>query len=149
MSYLLDTCILSKLRRIQKYPDKKLEAWITSHSETQYFISVLTIGEIQSGISKLDIGIATKKKEKMILENWLMGELIPRFEGRILDVDKNVATRWGNLIGSSQAKGIQIPAIDSLLAATALEHNFILVTENVKDFQYAGIEIFNPCSNSK
>lgn len=55
MSYLLDTCILSKLRKISKQPDIKLENWIKKHNENLYFISVLTVGEIQSGISKLNL----------------------------------------------------------------------------------------------
>lgn len=55
MSYLLDTCILSKWRKIQKKPDHKLENWIQKHSESSYFISVLTICEMQSGISKLSL----------------------------------------------------------------------------------------------
>lgn len=63
MSYLLDTCILSKLRRINKHPDKKLEKWISQQSENNFFISVLTIGEIQSGISKLNLKKNDEKKE--------------------------------------------------------------------------------------
>jgi len=84
MSYLLDTCILSTLRKIKKHPQEKLEIWITKHPVAAYYISVLSIGEIQKGIARLD---SQDHKKKMVLEDWLMGDLIPRFEGRILNID--------------------------------------------------------------
>jgi len=141
MSYLLDTCILSKLRKIKSHPNKKLESWFEKHTETVYFISVLSIGEIQKGIAKLD---HREIKKKMLLEDWLIGELIPRFDGRILTVDLQTASIWGELSGNAQGKGILCSVIDSLLAASAIQHQLILVTENVKDFIHTGARIFNP-----
>lgn len=141
MSYLLDTCILSKLRRIQTYPNKKLESWFGKHPESAYFISVLSVGEIQKGIAKLGIN---QNKNKMILEDWLIGELIPRFQNRILTIDTQTASIWGELCGKAQRRGILFPVIDSLLAASAIQHHLILVTENVKDFASADVRIFNP-----
>ncbi len=140
MSYLLDTCILSKLRKIKTHPNKKLESWFGKHSESSYFISALTIGEIQKGITK-----TPEAKHKMVLENWLMGELIPRFEGRILEINSETASIWGELCGNAQRKGIVLPIIDSLLSASAIQHHLILVTDNIKDFEQTGIRLFNPC----
>lgn len=139
MSYLLDTCILSKLRKIKSHPNKNLEFWFGKHSESSYFISALTIGEIQKGISKLE-----NCKNKMILEDWLNGELIPRFEGRILQINMQTASIWGELCGTSQRKGLLFPVIDSLLAATAIQHHLILITENIKDFTHMEVRLFNP-----
>ncbi|MDD2742344.1 MAG: PIN domain-containing protein, partial [Rhodocyclaceae bacterium] len=66
------------------------------------------------------------------------------FTGRVLSVDAAVADRWGRLVA---ATGRPLPAIDSLLAATALEHDLVLITRNVKDFAGLPVEIFNPWSN--
>jgi toxin FitB len=140
MTYLLDTCILSKLRKISKLKDKILQDWIVKHSEEQYFLSVLTIGEIQQGISKL-----TDAKQKRILENWLNGDVIQRFENRILPIDSRVATKWGDLSGISLQNGAPHPVIDALIASTAIVHDLILVTENIKDFsKIEELKIFNP-----
>lgn len=143
MTYLLDTCILSKLRKIKTHPNKKLESWFETHSESSCYISVLTIGEIQKGISKLG---SNEPKMKMGLENWLMGELIPRFEGRILEITSETASIWGELCGNAQRKGILLPVIDSLLSASAIQHHLILVTDNIKDYEHTGIRLFNPCA---
>jgi predicted nucleic acid-binding protein len=141
MSYLLDTCILSKLRKIKTYPHQKFESWFAKHPESAYFISVLSIGEIQKGIAKLSLH---DNKYKMILQDWLMGELIPRFEGRIIDIDMEIASTWGGLSGNAQKNGVLFPVIDSLLAASAIQHHLILVTENIKDFARTGASLFNP-----
>lgn len=142
MSYLLDTCILSQLRKLKLYPSKQLREWFCKHPEHHYFISVLSIGEIQKGISKLKDG---EKEKKMILEDWLTGELLPRFEGRIVGIDAHTSLLWGQICGESQKRGILLPVIDSLLAASAIQHNLTLVTENTKDFSTAGCRLLNPC----
>lgn len=148
MSYLLDTCILSKLRKIEKHPDKKLELWIKKHHEDQYFISSLTIGEIQSGISKLSLKKNDEKQKRLILENWLIDELIPRFHNRICPIDIEVTLTWGKLYGENKQKGIIIPVIDGLIAATAIVHNLTVITENVNDFIETGARVFNPWLDS-
>lgn len=144
MNFLLDTCIVSKLRKLSMHPDKRLETWINKHSQTQYFLSVVTIGEIQSGISKLQTGNKTDLQKKMIFEDWLHGELIPRFSSRILGIDIEVMIKWGQLNGRNKSLGYNLPFADGLIAATALYHNLIVVTENTKDFEQSGVEIINP-----
>lgn len=143
MSYLLDTCIISKLRKLKKEPNPFLESWILDHSESNWHLSVLTIGEIQFGISRLK---SAEIVHKRILEEWLLADLIPRFKGRIFPVDDHTTSIWGTLRGQQQKKGNIIPVIDSLIAATAIQHNLILVTENIKDFQATGVRLINPCS---
>jgi predicted nucleic acid-binding protein len=140
MTYLLDTCIISKLRTLSKKPDPILENWISKHQEKQYFLSVLTVGEIQKGISKLNDDV-----QRRILEDWLLGEVVPRFGKRILGIDTTVATCWGELVGSHLNAGLTLPSIDSLLAATAMSNNLILVTHNSKDFnKMKGLRFYNP-----
>ena len=144
MSYLLDTCIISKLRKIKKKPDPNLTNWIAKHHETSFFLSVLTIGEIQSGINKLNLKKKDEKQKRLILENWFFEEFIPRFNDRILPIDNEVAFTWGKLFGESQQRGICIPVVDSLIAATAIVHNLTIVTENINDFLETGARLFNP-----
>lgn len=140
MTYLLDTCILSKLRKISKYPDHLLEKWINKHQEVQFFLSILTIGEIQQGISKLE-----NAKQKRILEDWLRGDIIQRFKDRILNIDLRVILKWGELSSRFLKNGTPLPVIDSLLAATALAYDLILITENIKDFtRIEELKLFSP-----
>lgn len=144
MSFLLDTCILSKLRKLAKYPDKNLEAWFQKHPETSYFVSVLSIGEIQKGISKITSKNRNMNQHKMILEEWLYGDIIPGFQDRILPLDMQVALSWGKMIGELQQKGVVLSTLDSLIAATAITNNLIVVTENLKDFAQTGAIVFSP-----
>lgn len=144
MSYLLDTCIISRLRKIKTDESPSLKSWILSHAESLYFISVLTFGEIQTGISKLSSTIKEENKKKMTFENWLHGDLIPRFKNRILNFDEQTASIWGTLKGEALKQGINLPVVDSQIAATALQHNLILITENTNDFKYMNVRVINP-----
>lgn len=141
MSYLLDTCILSIGRKTKTSDSEKLKRWLDKHPETSYFISAISIGEIQTGISKLKSEEQTKR---IVFENWLLCELIPRFEHRILGIDTHTCSLWGRLRGEAQKKGRLLPPIDALIAASAIQHQLILVTENIKDFSYTGVPLLNP-----
>jgi len=144
MSYLLDTCILSKLRKSIKFPDPPLEKWIKSHSSQTYFISVLSLGEIQMGISKLSLSKPADVLKKSVLEDWFFERLIPRFAPQTLEIKPAITLAWGKLIMEKQQQGLVIPSIDGLLAATALVHNLTMVTENTQDFKEIGVRLFNP-----
>lgn len=144
MSYLLDTCIVSKLRKIKARPDPKLEAWVNKHSQSHFFLSVITIGEIQSGIAQLRERNAEERRQKRILEDWLFSYLIPQFNLRILEIDNAVALTWGKILGTSKQHGNHLPAIDALIAATAMVHQLIVVTENIRHFENSGARCFNP-----
>lgn len=135
MSYLLDTNILSELTK-QKPNDRVLH-WLKDMPDDLLYISVLTLGEIRKGVENID---DTKRKEKVRI--FLEKELPDWFGDRILPIDRQVADKWGYLQNSF--KGRPLPAIDSLLAATALSYNLRLVTRNSKDFNYYALEIINP-----
>ncbi len=134
MSYLIDTNVISELRR--KQPDANVVAWFERRTPQSLFLSVLTLGEIRKGIERL-----IDAKRRQILVDWLQVELPTFFLGRVLSVDAPVADRWGRLQGEASRP---LPAIDGLLAATALQHDLTLVTRNVKDFQDLGVNIVNP-----
>ena len=137
MNYLLDTCVLSEL--VRPKPEKKVTAWIEDADEESLFLSVLTIGEIQKGISKL-----ADTRRKAILRQWLDIDLRRRFEGRILTINEEVAMMWGELQGLSELRGLPVPTIDGLLAATAMAHRCTIVTRNESDLEKTGVLICNP-----
>lgn len=136
MSYLLDTNVLSELCR--KLPDVHVTAWLAQRPPSTLHLSVLTLGEIRKGIEG-----AIGRARQQVLVDWLETDLPDYFRGRIIPIDATVADRWGRLVA---AAGRPLPAIDSLLAATALTHDLVLVTRNVKDFQGLGLKVFSPWS---
>lgn len=134
MSYLVDTNVLSELSR--KEPHPAVVDWFKRRPATTLYLSVLTLGEIRKGIEVL-----AQDERKLRLLDWLEVELPAFFARRILAVDASVADRWGRLVA---AAGRSVPAVDSLLAATALTHGLALVTRNVRDFSYPGLDVINP-----
>jgi predicted nucleic acid-binding protein len=134
VSYLLDTNVLSEL--VRPKPSQAVLAWFADVPDESLYISALTIGEIRKGVEGVP---NTKRKEKLRL--WLEHELPEWFGKRVLNIDVDVAERWGRL--QAQVKR-PMPAIDSLLAATALHHELRMVTRNEKDFDYQGLEVLNP-----
>ena len=134
MSYLIDTNVLSELRR--KSPDAGVVAWFSQRPAATLYLSVLTLGEIRKGVE----GVADDRRRQVLID-WLETDLPTYFTGRILPVDVAAADRWGRLVA---AAGRPLPAIDSLLAATALEHDLVLVTRNARDFAGLPVRIFDP-----
>lgn len=136
MSYLVDTNALSELRR--KRPDSNVAAWFSSRPATTLYVSVLTLGEVRSGIERI---VDRERRLKMV--DWLETALPAFFVGRILSVDAAVADRWGRLLAAARRP---LPAIDSLLAATAIEHDLVLVTRNARDFAGLPVQVIDPWS---
>ena len=139
MTYLLDTCLISEL--VAKQPNQKVLDWVDAQMPETLYLSVITIGEIAKGICKL-----TPSKRKESLTTWLNETLPNRFEHRILTLDVSTMVLWGNLICQLEQNGRPLPAMDSLIAAIALQHSLSLVTRNEKDFAGTGVVIINPWS---
>jgi toxin FitB len=138
LSYLVDTNVLSELRR--KQPDAQVVQWFAGRPAGNLYLSVLTLGEIRKGVEALPDQV-----RKLALLDWLETDLPSFFAGRILPVDQAVAERWGCM----QAKaGRPLPAVDSLLAATAQHHGLMLVTRNVRDVEGLGVDLINPWNPS-
>lgn len=134
MSYLLDTNIVSETRR--RLPNHGVHEWISAVPAEQLHVSVLTIGEIGRGVTRLrERGDG---QQAGVFERWL-DELVEGFGERILTIDLAVAQRW-----AAQSASQPLPTSDALIAATAATHNLTLVTRNVKDFDRAGIQMINP-----
>lgn len=132
MTYLLDTCLISEL--VAKQPNQKVLDWVDAQIPETLYLSVITIGEIARGICKL-----TPSKRKESLTTWLNETLPNRFEHRILTIDVSTMVLWGNLIGQLEQNGRPLPAMDSLIAAIALQHALSLVTRNEKILLVLGL----------
>jgi toxin FitB len=137
MKYLFDTCVISEF--IAKQPNPKVIDWVNRLSETDIYLSVMTIGEIAKGIEKL-----SKSKRKTELATWLDDELPIRFSGKIFEINREVMLTWGKLTGRLDQQGKRMAAVDSFIAAIALHNACQLVTRNEADFEHAGLTIINP-----
>lgn len=134
---LLDTNVISEPMR--QYPDPNVMAWLDTLDERTLYLSVLTLGELRHGVERLSNGVKRTR-----LEAWIDTKLRTRFVGRILPVTENIADRWGAIAAYASRKGVSMPAIDALIAATAAEHNLSVATRNVEHFELAGISVINP-----
>lgn len=134
MSYLLDTNVISELARIR--PSPAVVKWFEATPDDALHLSVLSVGEIRKGVEMLKSGA---RKEQLRL--WLERDLPAWFAERILPITTSVADRWGRV---AAATGRPLPAVDGLLAATALEHGLRIVTRNGVDFQVPGLAVVNP-----
>ena len=134
MAYLLDTDILSEIRKGRR-ASPAVTAWLENVVETEVFLSVLVLGEVRRGA---ELRRRDDPQTAFYLDRWL-AEVIRRYAQRILPVDLEVAQIWAQL---SLAQ--PVPIIDSLIAATALRYDLILVTRNLKDIRRTGVRTINP-----
>ena len=135
MNYLVDTNVLSELAK--PLPADGVLAWFRSHQSNLY-VSSISIGEIRKGLELLPAG-----KRKAGLQAWFKS-ICECMEGRLLSFNTSTAQVWGHMVGTLEKKGIQLPTIDSQLAATASRHGLTMVTRNVDDFKHAGVKVLNP-----
>lgn len=136
MRTLVDTCVLSEAQRKRGNPQvrRRLEAI----DEADLYLSVLTAGELKKGIEKLR---ASSRKRSLI--EWF-DQLMLFAQHRILPVDHETAVIWGEVAAQCEKMGQTIPAIDGLIAATALRHGLHLMTRNVAHFEPTGVMLINP-----
>jgi hypothetical protein len=133
VSFLLDTNVVSEIRK--KTPNAGVSAWFTSVSEKELFLSVLVVGEIRQGIERLARRDAVQAK---VFDRWLT-QLIDAYGDRIVPITTEVADIWGHLNVPDR-----LPVVDGLLAATALAHDWTLVTRNVNDVASTGVRVLDP-----
>jgi predicted nucleic acid-binding protein len=139
LNYLLDTCVISEL--VRPTPDENVVNWLNQTPDERLFLSVIAIGEIRKGITRLP---DSNKKNR--LTNWL-NTLLDNYESRILPINLTVAETWGNIQAHAETQGTPLASIDSLIAAVALTHNLIIVTRNESDFAASNAPLLNPWKN--
>ncbi|MBH5369515.1 type II toxin-antitoxin system VapC family toxin [Bradyrhizobium glycinis] len=133
--FLLDTNVISELRRPDK-ADRRVVAWAGAIPAASFFISVISILEIELGARLIERKDAA---QGAILRSWINSQILARFEGRILAIDTAVAQRCAQLhVPNPRAER------DALIAATALVHGLTVVTRNVEDFKPTGVPLLNP-----
>ena len=133
MSFLLDTDILSAIRRKQR--DQNLENWLHSINSLDVYISVVTIGEVERGITRQRRNNPEFAED---LQRWL-DTILHRYQQRILPLSVSIAQRWGRLSGE-----LGHNSADLMIAATALEHNLIVATRNTRHFEPTQVGLINP-----
>jgi len=139
VKYLLDTCVISEI--VKPKPNDNVISWLQSQTEDSLYLSVLTFGEIEKGITK-----ASDKIRKKKLQLWLEDDLKKRFKGKIIPIDLEVSIKWGEVQAMTELQGKPMPAIDGLIAVSALVNNCTVVTRNISDMQQSSVELLNPWS---
>jgi predicted nucleic acid-binding protein len=134
LKYLLDTNFVSQLIKAKAVPG--VLEWFELQDESDLLLSAPTIMEIRAGIEVTQPGL-----KRQVLEHWLSNEIVPRFAGRILPIDDQVADAAGRLLGKSQLEGWKMEAMDALIGATALAHGMTLATLNKKHFDKSDIKL--------
>jgi predicted nucleic acid-binding protein len=141
MNVMLDTCTLAEIRLPEGNPAVK--SAVAEISESDLYLSVLTVGEVIKGIALLAPG-----RKKRALAAWLV-ELESQFGDRILAVDLETARIWGEMTARARKSGVVIPPTDGLLAATALRHGLHVMTRNTRHFEATGALLVNPWQDSE
>ena len=137
MRYLLDTCLILEFQKPRPAP--AVRDWLARQHEGDLYLSVLTLGEIQKGISQLPPG-----RKKTTLQAWLDGDLRDRFQEKIVEISEDVALHWGRIAGEAQRLGTPAPVSDALIAATALTLDATVVTRDDTNISRAGARTVNP-----
>ena len=137
MRYLLDTCVVSELTKVK--PSPHVVEWVDRQSETNLYLSVITLGELRKGIHRLP---SSEKRKRLQL--WLESDLMQRFAGRWLDITPEVADRWGQLAAEQEKNGKVLPVLDGLIAASAWVNGMTVVTRNVNHIESVKVAVFNP-----
>lgn len=138
IGWLLDTNVVAELAN--PHGTARVHAWAAAQDERCLHLSILTLGEYEKGLHNLPEDNAIRPRIEAAL-----AALEVRFAGRLLPMSDAAVRRWGAVSGAvKRATGQTPPVIDTMLAATALEHDLYLVTRNVRDVQHSGAAVFNP-----
>jgi toxin FitB len=133
VAYLLDTNVVSELRKRTPNPD--VLTWYQSARNAEAYISTLVVGEIRRGVDRM---WENEPSRATVLEQWLV-TLMTSYRDRTLAVTTEIAEEWGRLSASNPP-----PIIDGLMAATAKVHNLTFVTRNIADVERTGVSLLNP-----
>lgn len=135
MSFLLDTNMVSEARKATERQDAGVGLWLASRALEDLFVSVLVLGETRQGVERLR---RRDPQSAARLDPWL-DDLKGQFLDRILPITEEIAQQWGRMNAVRP-----MPAVDALMAATAVVHNLTLVTRNERDVEGSGARTLNP-----
>lgn len=136
MTYLLDTNVISELRKAPGVIAPNVEAWVRGRSPESLFLSAITVMELEIGVRRAE---RRDPSQGARLREWLEGRVLTAFADRVLPIDTAVALR-------TAAVHVPDPSAerDALIAGTALVHRLTVVTRNVKDFRSTGVQVISP-----
>lgn len=137
MSLLLDTNTVSELAKPR--PEPRVIAWFAQLDDDDVYLSVAMVAEIRRGI---EAAADPRRRQKLL--GWLEEELLDRFAGRLLVIDRYVAERWGAIVVRGQRLGLTVSVMDGFFAATAEVHGLTLATRNVRHFADLGVPVYDP-----
>jgi toxin FitB len=133
MTYLIDANVLSEI--IKPRPNERVIEWLGAN-EADFLVDPIVLGELAIGILVLPRG-----RKRARLESWFAA-VVARID--CLSWDAAVSQRWAQLVADLRRKGRSLPVLDSMIAASALAHGLTLATRNVRDFQKAAVQVFDP-----
>lgn len=133
MRYLVDANVLSEPTRAD--PEASVVEWL-AENEADLVVDPIVLGEVRFGILLLPRG-----RRRTALEGWF-AEGVSRL--RCLPWEADTGLRWAELLAKLRARGQAMPTKDSMIAATALAHDLVVVTRNTSDFRHAGLELLDP-----
>jgi predicted nucleic acid-binding protein len=142
MAWLLDTNILSEIRRLK--PEPKVLAFVSAHALDELYVSAVSLAELRFGIELLSAG--SNRREE--LNEWLTNTIRPMFDQRVLPVTEDIMFRWRVLLEEGRKSGHTYSQPDLIIAATALEYGFTMVTRDRSDYERAGVPLVNPWGTS-
>jgi predicted nucleic acid-binding protein len=134
--FLLDTTVLSEQVRLA--PDAGVARWLERQSAALIYLSVVSVGEVTSGMAHRP----DDRRNHRI--RGLLDAAIESLDERVLPVSLEVSRKWGELNGDALRRGQPLPTIDSLIAATALVHDLVVVTRNTRHFERCGARVLSP-----
>lgn len=135
--YLLDTNVISEVRKIKKgKANQGLVDWLSGISDRQIYTCAVVMMELERGVLNLE---RKDPRQAKSLRYWLEYEIRPEFDGKIVAIDADTAKICAKLHIPDHA-----PENDAWIAASAIQHNLILVTRNTADFERTGVRLFNP-----
>lgn len=137
MSWLLDTNVLSELRRPR--PDVRVVKFVSSQPLDLLFVSVVTFAEIRFGIE-----LVKDVNRRMELHDWLDHKLRPMFEDRVLPITEDIMLKWRLMIEEGRKAGHTFGEPDLLIAATAVHHGLTVVSRNTSEYEAANVPLLNP-----
>jgi toxin FitB len=137
MGFLLDTNILSELRRPK--PEPKVTAFVAAQPLERLFVSIVSLAEIRFGIELLDDAARRAR-----LRDWLTHKVRPMFEQRVLPVTEDVMFKRRLLVEESRKAGRTFSQPDLIIAATALVNDLTVVSRDAADYDKARVPVLNP-----
>jgi len=132
LSYLLDTNVVSELRRVR--PHGGVLAWLAAVPRSSLFLSAVTLGEIQAGIERTRL---TDTAKAAAIERWA-DDLLDHFD--VLPVGADIFRLWARFMNGKPDRYYE----DAMIAATAAIHRLIVVTRNGSDFTLFPVQTLNP-----